>query len=152
MRLNSSQDHPSKQKGTRNKTHQPLFRGASYLACFVAALIFTSTALHGQEGPTRDPDRPYIIPEANPLPDANDRMVMNEKKVKQQNFDAANALRTKQIVDDTTKLLILSKDLKAKTDKLGNEPLPKILVREAEVIELLAHDVQRKMKLTVGGD
>jgi hypothetical protein len=71
--------------------------------------------------------------------------------VKQQNFDAANALRTKQIIDDTTKLLILSRDLKAKTDKIGNEPLPKILVREAEVIELLAHDVQRKMKLTVGG-
>jgi hypothetical protein len=151
MRLNSSQDHPSRQEGTWIAAHRPAYRGALQLVCFAAAMFFVSTVLHGQEGPTRDPDRPYIIPEANPLPDANERMVMNEKKVKQQNFDAANALRTKQIVDDTTKLLILSRDLKAKTDKLGNEPLPKILVREAEVIELLAHDVQRKMKLTVGG-
>ena len=151
MRLNSSQDHPSKQKGTWIATHPLSFRAARFVVCFAAALIFACTELRSQEGPTRDPDRPYIIPAANPLPDANDRMVMSEKKVKQQNFDAANALRTKQIVDDTTKLLILSKDLKAKTDKLGNEPLPKTLVREAEVIELLAHDVQRKMKLTVGG-
>lgn len=151
MRLNSSQADPSKQKGIWIATHQSWFRAATGIVCFAAALIFTCTELQAQEGPTRDPDRPYIIPAANPLPDANDRMVMNEKKVKQQNFDAANALRTKQIIDDTTKLLILSRDLKAKTDKIGNEPLPKILVREAEVIELLAHDVQRKMKLTVGG-
>ena len=36
-------------------------------------------------------------------------------------------------------------------DLLGDKPLPNRLVREAQVIELLAHDVQTKMTLSVGG-
>jgi len=63
---------------------------------------------------------------------------------------AANALRTKEIADDTIKLLILIRDLKAKLDKLGDAPLTPQLIREAEVIAILAHCVQKKMKLTVG--
>ena len=91
-----------------------------------------------------------LRPEANRLPDVNDQMEMRQQLAKKQNFDAANALRTKQIVDDTTKLLILTKDLKAKLDKLGNDPLTPQMIRETEVISILAHDVQKKMKLTVG--
>jgi len=78
-------------------------------------------------------------------------MLMNQVHQKRQNFDAANALREKQINDETAKLLILAKDLKSQMDKLGDRPLPDRLLREAEVIELLAHDVQTKMTLTVSG-
>lgn len=46
--------------------------------------------------------------------------------------------------------VVSSMDLKAQTDRLGKEPLSPRLVCKAEVIELLAHDVQTKMKLTVG--
>jgi hypothetical protein len=151
MRWISLENHPSQRNGMRTANYRLALRGAGGLACVAGVIAFTCTALPGQEGPTRDPDRPYIIPEANPLPDANDRMVMREQKSKRQNFDAANAARTKQILDDTAKLLILTRDLKAQTDKLGDEPVPPRLVREAEVIELLAHDVQTRMKLTVGG-
>jgi hypothetical protein len=78
-------------------------------------------------------------------------MVMKQQLAKKQNFDAANALRTQQIADEATKLLILAKDMKSQMDKLGDQPLPDKVIREAEVIEILAHDVQAKMTLTVGG-
>lgn len=151
MRLRSPQNRPSAQNCHSTYLHRFAFRRAGGLTCVAAVLTINCTALPGQTGQARDPDRPYIIPEANPLPDVNDRMVMGERKAKQQNFDAANEAREKQIMDDTAKLLILTRDLKAQTDKLGNGPLPARLVREAEVIEILARDVQTKMKLTVGG-
>ena len=93
---------------------------------------------------------PIIIPQVNRLPDANDQMKMSEQRAKKKNFDAANAVRAQQINDDATKLLILARDLNSEIDKLGDKPLPDRLLREAEVIELLAHDVQRRMTLMVG--
>jgi hypothetical protein len=85
------------------------------------------------------------------MPDANDKMLMNQAHQRSENFDAANALRERQINDESLKLLILARDLKAQMDKLGDKPVPNRLLREAEVIELLAHDVQTKMTLTVKG-
>lgn len=99
------------------------------------------------------PPKPHsiILPEANRPPDANDQMIMQEKKLTKQNFDAANTERKRQIDVESLKLLILTRDLKAKMDKIGESPLPVEMMREAEMIEILAHDVQEKMKLTVGG-
>jgi len=78
-------------------------------------------------------------------------MLMQQNQIAKKNFDAINALRTHQIQDESNKLLILAKDLKTQMDLLGDKPLPDRLVREAQVIELLAHDVHTKMTLTVGG-
>ena len=64
--------------------------------------------------------------------------------------EALNALRQRQIAEETVKLLILARDLKSQMDKLGEQPMPALLLREAEVIEILARDVQAKMTLTVG--
>lgn len=111
-----------------------------------------STPVPGQNGISAPP-RPnsILLPEANRSPDANDRMIMDQAAQKRKNFDAANELREKQINDESTKLLILAADLKTQMDKLGDEPPPEKLLREAEVIELLAHDVQSKMTMTVKG-
>lgn len=119
--------------------------------CAAAAIGPGSLVLQGQA--ISAPPRPtsIILPEANRVPDANDRMKMNEAFQRGQDFDAANALRQKQIGDESTKLLILANDLKQKMDKLGNRPVSDRLLREAEVIELLAHDVHTKMTMTVGG-
>jgi hypothetical protein len=92
-----------------------------------------------------------IAPGPTHVPDENALMTMNMAKRKKENFDAANALRERQINDEAVKLLILAKDLKLQMDKLGDKPLPDRLLREAEVIELLAHDVQTKMTLTIKG-
>jgi hypothetical protein len=120
------------------------------VAAAVLLICSPSFVLTGQ---ISAPPRPssILLPEANHLPDANDKMLMNQAHQKKQNFDVANALREKQINDESVKLLILAKDLKAQMDKLGDNPVPNKLLREAEVIELLAHDVQTKMTLTVSG-
>jgi len=118
--------------------------------CAVATLGPGSLVLRAQ---ISAPPRPtsILLPEANRPPDANDQMKMKDALQRAQNFDAANALRQKQIDDESTKLLILANDLKQQMDKLGNRPVSDRLLREAEVIELLAHDVQTKMTMTVGG-
>lgn len=38
------------------------------------------------------PDKPYLLPEANHPPDANDQMVMDQQLTKKQKFEAANAI------------------------------------------------------------
>lgn len=86
----------------------------------------------------------------NQPPDVNTQMKSREHKIGQRNFDAANAIRQRRIADETLKLLILTRDLKSQMDQLGDQPLPASLMREAEVIEILAHDVQAKMTLIVG--
>lgn len=120
------------------------------VACVLAGAA--TTAGIGQNTPSM-PSRPKVTllsPDANRPPDANAQMEMRQKTAKKQDFDTVNAMRIKQINDDATKLLILTRDLNEKMSKLGKEPMPPNLVREAEVIEILAHDVQTKMTLTVG--
>lgn len=128
-------------------------RGASCCRSLItfAAFVILSCVPSSSQAPPQVPPHPILLPQANRLPDVNDQMVMKQQLAKKQNFDAANALRTQQIEDETTKLLILAKDMKSQMDKLGDQPLPEKVIREAEVIEILAHDVQAKMTLTVGG-
>jgi len=97
-----------------------------------------------------NPDRPYLLPEANRLPDKNDQMQLRDDQGKKQNFEAANAERKKQIADDTSKLLELATQLKAEVDKTSKDTLSINVIRKAESIEKLARGVKEKMKLTVG--
>jgi hypothetical protein len=122
-------------------------------ALLLALLSWFATQLGAAQvmnGSASHPNSIHLPEDSNP-PDANDVMLMNQNQIKKRDFDAANALRQKQIDEDTAKLLILAKDFDAQISKLGNKPLPSRLLREAEVIELLAHDVHTKMTLTVGG-
>lgn len=138
---------------TNQTIADPLLRPKRLLSLIAGmGLLLCSHSLLSQNG-LNNPPRPtgILLPEANRPPDANEQMRMKESSQRKQNFDAANALRQKQIDDESTKLLILANDLKQQIDKLGNKPLSDRMVREAEVIELLAHDVQAKMTMTVGG-
>lgn len=99
-----------------------------------------------------NPDRPYLLPEANRLPDVNQQMEMREQQNKAQNYAAANAERRKQIADDSARLLKLAADLRAEVDNTGKDTLSLNIIRRADEIERLAHDVKEKMKLTVGAN
>jgi hypothetical protein len=125
-----------------------LYRAAWFLG---VALVSVFAASGQQQQPPLRPPHPILLPQANNLPDANGVMVMNEQNGKKQNFDAANAARKRQMDDESNQLLILAKDLSSRMEKIGDGPLPPSLVREAEIIELLAHDLKEKMKMTVGG-
>jgi hypothetical protein len=73
---------------------------------------------------------------------------MRERKKAQQNFDAANLERKKQIADDSTKLITLAIALRAEVDNNSNNTLSANEVRKADEIEKLARDIREKMKLT----
>jgi hypothetical protein len=120
----------------------------SGLAFIAAVALLTGAA---QQQPSLNPDKPYLLPEANRLPDANDQMKLRDKQAKQQSFDAANAERKKQLSDDSAKLLTLAMALKAEVDKTNKDMLSLNVIRKADEIERLAHNVKEKMKLTVGG-
>jgi hypothetical protein len=106
----------------------------------------------GQEPlpPVGSPDRPSTPSTANHLPDANAQMRMREQQTKQQNFEAANVERKRQLAEDSARLLKLATDLKAEVDKTSKDTLSLIVIRKAEEIERLARNVKEKMKLTVG--
>lgn len=124
------------------------------LACLIVLVAGVANVGESQNSISA-PSRPKITllsPEANNPPDANEQMLMRQNQWKKEDFEAINALRKKEIGEDSSKLLILAADLNEKLAKLGKNPVPKRLMREAEVIELLAHDVQAKMILSVGGN
>lgn len=127
-------------------------------AC-IAALLFLAglpVALGAGQNSPPPPSQPkrdsLLMPAANNLPDVNDQMLMRQQTQGQANFDAINAKRCKQIGDEAQKLLILANDLKEKLRLLEGKPVPAQLLRETAVIELLAHDIQTKMTLTVAKD
>jgi hypothetical protein len=124
-----------------------MFAGISVLA-FLAC-----SAQSTKQAPTSlNPDKPYLLPEANRLPDVNQQMEMREQQNKTQNYTAANVERRKQIADDSTRLLKLATDLKAEVDKTSKDTLSLSVIRRADEIERLAHNVKEKMKLTVGAN
>jgi len=105
---------------------------------------------YGQQVAAQAIPRPIVIP--NRTLDSHELKELAEKNERKKNYEAANVERKRVIDDETSKLLILARDLKMKTDNLGSAPLTATMVREAEVIELLASDVKEKMKLTVNTD
>lgn len=124
---------------------------AAGLAMLGVLSFLTGAASPGQESQSPNPDKPYLMPEANRLPDANDQMKMREQKSTQVSFEAANTERKKQLADDSAKLLTLAIALKAEVDKTNKDMLSINVIRKADEIEKLAHNVKEKMKLTVGG-
>jgi hypothetical protein len=133
----------------RNARYLKLRLVAGIVASASLALIAGAT-MSGQQA-TKDPNAPYLLPQANRLPDVNDQMKMREHLEKEQSFDAANAERKKQLSDESAKLLTLAMSLKAEVDKTNKDMLSLNVIRKADEIEKLAHSVKEKMKLTVGG-
>jgi hypothetical protein len=112
--------------------------------------ILTALMAVAQQSPNPNPDKPYLMPEANRLPDKNAQMQMHDDQSKKAGFEAANTERKRQIADDTSKLLELATQLKAEVDKTSKDTLSLNVIRKAESIEKLARGVKEKMKLTMG--
>jgi hypothetical protein len=86
----------------------------------------------------------------NQAPDPNAQMQLRDEQQKQLNYSQVNAERKKQIADDSAKLLKLATDLKTEVDRTTKDTLSLNVIRKADEIEHLAHNVKEKMKLTVG--
>jgi hypothetical protein len=150
MRLSQPKNQPYNQDCDRSLVHHSrLLFGAGLLSLAAIALL-TGAAQPGQQPSGGDADKPYLLPEANPLPDANAQTKMRDRQAKQQSFDAANAERKKQLADESAKLLTLAMDLKAEVDKTNKDTLSLNVIRKADEIERLAHNVKEKMRLPDG--
>ncbi|HEY2861405.1 MAG TPA: hypothetical protein VGJ21_23545 [Terracidiphilus sp.] len=95
------------------------------------------------------PKQSILNPEANRPPDKNAQMEMQERTAKKASYEAANTERKRQLTDDSAALLALSNELKDELDKSSKDTLSLDVVRKAEEIARLAHNVQVKMKLNV---
>jgi hypothetical protein len=108
-------------------------------------------ALTGAAQPGQNnPDKSIHDPALTTPPDANAQMEMRDQQNKKKSYEAANVERKKQIADDSAKLLKLATDLKTEVDKTDKDTLSLNVIRKADEIEKLAHNVKEKMKLSVG--
>jgi len=78
---------------------------------------------------------PSVVPDI-PIPSD---MELSQAKMR-------NTERQKQLVEETQKLLSLANELKADVDKSNKDTLSLEVVRKADEIEKLAHNVKEKMK------
>ncbi|MGA8729251.1 MAG: hypothetical protein WB608_10915 [Terracidiphilus sp.] len=138
------------QNGARPARWSPGLRWARVFVCLTLLASLTGIALNGAQSSSPRPITPTLPPAINSAPDPKDQLDMRQAQNKQQNFAAANAERKKQISDDSAKLLKLAADLKTEVDKTARDTLSLNVIRKADEIEKLAHDVKEKMKLTVG--
>jgi hypothetical protein len=144
MKATNFADRPSTSVTTKKQW------GRAYVG-FAFVVAFTCVAQNnGTPGGAFRPEKSFQQSPVNAPPDANTQMETREKQGKQKNFDAANAERKKQIADDSTKLLTMALALKAEVDKTTKDTLSLSVIRRADEIEKLAHNVKEKMKLTVG--
>lgn len=123
-----------------------LFVRAGAAACVLAGLLAAA-----QQPPNRDPNQPVINPAANPVPDKNQQMQMQEQApANDARYEAANGQRHEQIASEAAQLLELAKQLKQAVDKTDKDTLSVNVIRKAEMIEKLAKGVKQKMKQTAG--
>jgi hypothetical protein len=68
----------------------------------------------------------------------------------QRRQDALLQERKNQLTVDTAKLLQLANELKAEMDKSSKDTLSLAVMKKAEQVEKLAHQVRQEMKVTMG--
>jgi len=142
--------HSSKPQG--NQSRPGPRRGIGRYVKGAAGLLTVATLFAvAQQTPNPNPDKPYLMPEANRLPGKNDQMQMQQQKqTNNASYVAANLERKRQISDDAAKLVELATELKKEVDKTDKDTLSINVIRKAEMIEKLAKGVKEKMKLTTG--
>jgi hypothetical protein len=132
-------------------------RWVSGLVCLaaVAFMPFTAGFSQSQVGnglpyPMPAPGMPPMNQIANPTADAN--RLMEDSMKHQDNlkrFELINVQRQKDLTSDTAKLIELAHQLKVETDKDTPATLSIVEIRQAELIEKLAQNIQHKMRSSV---
>jgi hypothetical protein len=97
----------------------------------------------GRSGGLTQPTNPsgITVPPGQVGPDTPPNPLLEEEQAKMRAVD-----RQKQLVNDTQKLLALANELKAQVDKSNKDTLSLDVIRKADEIEKLAHNVKEKMK------
>lgn len=111
--------------------------GAEWAGCTAGATAQKST------GPTiPSASESGVSPAGDPIAPAGPL----HERMEEQRRDALNDSRHKRLEADVEKLLALTNELKTDVDKANKDELSMDVVRKAQEIEKLAHDVQSRMK------
>lgn len=145
MQANDNQILASRPNGSWETGHS----ARTFAMYSVVALLMLYASPIGPQQPP-NPNRPIHPPILTDPPDANAQMMMRMNKEKKNDYEAANAERRKQLVEDSTRLLALATQLKTEVDKTDKDTLSVGVIKKAAEIEKLAHDVRIKMRLVVG--
>ena len=129
------------------------FRPRPQHYCFALILVAALSSAAQTPMPTGSllrTDRLDMSSPINQPPGPNEQMQMRDQQSRQRSFEAANAERRRQIAADSTKLMKLAAEINTELEKDGENLLSPNVIRKANEIEKLAHDVKEKMKLSVG--
>lgn len=125
-----------------------IFQSARAIACLAVLSLVTAAAWSIQQGsgsPDKVPSQPRNL--AAPT-DANEPVHALDSV--QQLVDASGAGRKKIVADEGAELLKLATDLKTEMDKTSKDTLSVGVIRKAEAIEKLAHDVRGRKFVAEG--
>ncbi len=107
-------------------------------------VLLSAGSLRGQNAPPIPPQWPQMpAPTTSTAPDDPDP---NRARIMREMQKRANEDRQAELKKDTEQLLKLATELKAYVDKTNENVLSIDVVKKAEQIEKLAHNVKDKMK------
>ena len=119
-----------------------------------AALLFAAglacVAHEGQSAATQTDQSTAAAQALAASADSKQQTADTTIQTRQQKAADAENERKKQIADGSTKLLSMALALKAEVDKTTKDTLSINVIRKADEIEKLAHNVKEKMKQSSG--
>lgn len=116
-----------------------------WMAAVVLCALMCGGVARGQQGSGTGSGKSGVQPP--PLPSLlNDTNSDGLGSIEEQQARMRNNDRQRQLVDDTAKLLSLANELKVDVDKSSKDTLSLDVIRKADEIEKLAHEVKEKMK------
>jgi len=130
--------------------HSLRMPGARVIACLIVLSALAVTYKLNSQQPNPVPGQDARL-EASHAQEANSAGATHGQ-AKKQNVDTASTERKRQITDDSSRLLKLANDLKAEVDKTSKDTLSLGVIRKADEIERLAHNVKEEMKLTMSAN
>jgi type VI protein secretion system component VasF len=146
MQVRKSQGSPRGNCGNLANYRPWQRRSAWILACLAGAIALATTAQPGPQSPVQETAKPNTVDVAGNLPDSNQQVQAGPQQPAQLSVDAASAEKKRQISDNSAALLKMAADLKAEVDRTNLDTLSLTVIRKADEIERLAHDVRKKKK------
>lgn len=147
MQLRKNQDQRGGHKGAAaNRSASLRSRRRAWMpmaACFIALAVLAGGAQSGQQASPSGASADHAV---STRPEANGQNQAGDRQTGPQNGQTESAGRRKEIADDSAKLLKLATDLKTEVDKTNKDILSIKVIRQADEIEHLAHNVKEKTR------
>lgn len=139
-------------KGSRSRPERcsGMRLGLACLCMAVAAPLAGIAQSQNTAGDAQHTDKVTVPSPADQALSVTAPAVLLDKSAAQKNLSPAVTARQKQLTDDSTKLLALAVALKSEVDKTNQDMLSIGVIRKANEIEKLAHNVKDKLKQNAG--